>query len=157
MLRCVYVDLDGTLLGPGGSLVRDAAGNFSLRAVKAIEACHRAGTEVVLYSGRRRTQVHEDARLLGLSAFIFELGAWSRDGEIEWPAGAFQPGELTIHQQIDATGAPALLKERFRLEDHAPFHREREVSHLFRGLADEGEVQAFLRERGIDGLRLVDN
>ena len=30
MIRCVYTDLDGTLLGRGGSLFRDAEGSFSL-------------------------------------------------------------------------------------------------------------------------------
>ena len=29
-LRCVYTDLDGTLLGKGSSLFRDAEGGFSL-------------------------------------------------------------------------------------------------------------------------------
>ena len=46
-LRCVYTDLDGTMLGKGASLLRDAEGNFSTLAVRALEACHRAGVEVV--------------------------------------------------------------------------------------------------------------
>src|SRR4051794_13604133 len=74
-MRCVYVDLDGTLLGPGASLLRDADGGFSLDAVRALQACHRAETEVVIFSGRRQAQVMEDARLLGQSAYIFEAGS----------------------------------------------------------------------------------
>jgi hydroxymethylpyrimidine pyrophosphatase-like HAD family hydrolase len=50
----VYTDLDGTLLGRGASLFRDADGNFSLLAARALEACHRAGVEVVLKSGGAR-------------------------------------------------------------------------------------------------------
>ena len=46
-LRCVYTDLDGTLLGRGASLFRDAEGNFSMLPARALEACHRAGVEVV--------------------------------------------------------------------------------------------------------------
>ena len=42
-LRCVYTDLDGTLLGPRGSLFRDPDGDFSLVQARALEACHRAG------------------------------------------------------------------------------------------------------------------
>ena len=34
-----------------------------------------AGAEVVLMSGRRRAQVHEDARLIGQPSFIFEAGS----------------------------------------------------------------------------------
>ena len=44
------------------------------------------------------------------------------------------------------TGAPALLLEHFagRLEYHDPLHRNREVSHLFRGLVDAFEADALL-------------
>ena len=67
-IRCVYTDLDGTLLGQGASLFRTAEGDFTLLAARALEACHRAGVEVVIKSGRRRAQVMEDARLLGPDA-----------------------------------------------------------------------------------------
>jgi hydroxymethylpyrimidine pyrophosphatase-like HAD family hydrolase len=70
-----------------------------------------------------------------------------------------QPGELTIAQQIERSGAPRLLLERYegRLEYHEPWHRDREVSHLFRGLVDAFEVDALLAEHGHGHLRLVDN
>ena len=38
-LRCCYLDLDGTLLGRGGSLLHDGQGNVSLAGVRAVEAC----------------------------------------------------------------------------------------------------------------------
>ena len=47
-LRCVYVDLDGTLMGAGGSFLRDADGGFTLLGARALEACERAGAEVVI-------------------------------------------------------------------------------------------------------------
>ena len=37
-IRCVYTDLDGTLLGRFGSLFRDADGGFSLLPARALEA-----------------------------------------------------------------------------------------------------------------------
>ena len=81
-LRCVYTDLDGTLLGKYGSLFRDAEGNFSMLQARAIEACHRAEVEVVIKSGRREAQVLEDARLIGSTAYIYEVGcAVVIDGE----------------------------------------------------------------------------
>ena len=73
--RCLYVDLDGTLLGRGASLLHDGEGRVSIDGVRAVQACMRADVEVVLMSGRRRAQVHEDARLLGQDSFIFEAGA----------------------------------------------------------------------------------
>lgn len=160
-LRCLYVDLDGTLLGPGASLLRGADGSFSTAAVRALEACHRADVEVVIFTGRREAQVREDARLIGQTAYIFEAGAGLVvDGELEWLTGGLEPaGGQTIHAQIEATGAPALLLERYagRLEYHEPWHVDREVSHLFRGLVDAEEVAALLAEHGHDRLRLVDN
>ena len=160
-IRCVYTDLDGTLLGRGASLFRDGEGNFTLLPARALEACHRAGVEVVIKSGRRRAQVMEDARLLGQTSYIFEVGSGMViDGEESFLTGALQPrGGQSIHQQVEEAGAPALLLERFagRLEPHAPWHRGREVSHLFRGLVDVDEANALLTETGHDALRLVDN
>ena len=63
-VRAVYTDLDGTLLGKGASLFTDYEGRFSMNQAKALQACDRAGVEVVLMSGRRRVQVHEDARII---------------------------------------------------------------------------------------------
>jgi hydroxymethylpyrimidine pyrophosphatase-like HAD family hydrolase len=160
-MRCLYVDLDGTLLGPDASLLRDADGRFELLGVRALEACFRAGAEVVIYSGRREAQVAEDARLFGMRSYIFEAGAaLVLDGELEWLTGGIVPGERgTIFDQIEASGAPALLLEHYsgRLDHHAPWHLDREVSHLFRGDIDAGEADALLAEHGHAHLRLVDN
>jgi phosphoglycolate phosphatase len=158
--RCLYLDLDGTLLGRGASLLHDGDGTVSIAGVRAIEACLRAGVEVVVMSGRRRVQVSEDARLLGQGSYIFEAGACLvLDGEENWLTGELLPGESTIAEQIELSGAPALLLERYseRLEYHEPWHRDREVSHLFRGLVDAAEVDELLREAGHEDLRLVDN
>jgi hypothetical protein len=158
--RCLYVDLDGTLLGHNGSLMHDGDGGVTLDGVRAVQACLRADVEVVLMSGRRRAQVFEDARLLGQRSFIYEAGACVvLDGEEHWLTGDLQPGELTIAEQIERSGAPALLLEHYagRLEYHEPWHVQREVSHLFRGLVDAAEADALLAERGHGGLRLVDN
>ena len=159
-LRCLYLDLDGTLLGRGASLLHDGEGAVSIAGVRAVQACLRAGVEVVLMSGRRRSQVAEDARLLGGDSFIFEAGACLvLSGEEHWLTGALQPGELTIAEQIERSGAPALLLARYagRLEYHEPWHVGREVSHLFRGLVDAAEADRLLAEHGHEDLRLVDN
>lgn len=160
-IRCVYTDLDGTLLGRGGSLFRDADGGFSLLPARALEACHRAGVEVVLKSGRRRAQVMEDARLIGQSAYIYEVGCGLViDGEETFLTGGLQPRDgRSIHAQIEDSGAPALLLEHYagRLEHHEPWHLGREISHLLRGLVDAFEADRLLSEHGHPDLRLVDN
>ncbi len=165
-MRCLYLDLDGTLLGQGASLVRDGEGNVSIDGVRAVQACLRGDVEVVLMSGRRRAQVNEDARLLGQDSFIFEAGACvvlgggpQFGGEEHWLTGELVPGELSIAEQIGRSGAPELLLERYagRLEYHEPWHVAREVSHLFRGLVDAQEADLLLAEHGHENLRLVDN
>ncbi len=159
-VRCLYVDLDNTLLGRGASLLRDGVGDFSSRGVRALEACHRAGVEVVIYSGRQRTQVAEDARLLGCSAFIFDVGCGlCLDGEDVWLTDGLVPGERTIYEQITDSGAPALLLERYAglLEYHDPWARGRLVTHLFRGEIDVLEANRLLRDRELGHLYIVDN
>jgi hydroxymethylpyrimidine pyrophosphatase-like HAD family hydrolase len=159
-VRCLYLDLDGTLLGKGASLLHDGEGAVAIDGVRAVQACLRAGVEVVLMSGRRKMQLAEDARLLGGSSYIYEAGACVVvESEEHWLTGNMQPGELTIAQQIERSGAPALLLEHYaeRLEHHDPWHTEREVSHLFRGLVDAEEADMVLAEHGYEELRLVDN
>lgn len=159
-VRCFYVDMDGTLLGPGGGLFAGADGEVSLLGARAIEACLRADVEVVVMSGRRRSIAVEDARLFGQGACIFEIGAGVvLEGETHWLTGSWVPGECTIHQQIADSGAPALLLEEYSgcLEEHVPWHTGREVSHLLRGLVDTTEVNAFLAEHGHEGLELTNN
>lgn len=161
-MRCVYVDLDGTLLGPDASLLRDANGGFALEGVRALQACFRAGAEVVIYSGRNEQSVFSASRLIGSRSYIFELGcAVVIDGELEWLTGGVIPSEEngSIYHQISESGAPALLLERYgdRLEYHTPWSVNREVSHLFRGELDLDEVAHIFQDAGIEGLRLVDN
>lgn len=161
-MRCLYVDLDGTLLGPGASLLRGADNRFSSAGVRALEVCWRAGAQVVLYSGRRQSSVFESARLIGESSYIFELGCGLVvDGELEWLTDDVVPSATlgSIYRQIEASGAPSLLLEHFRgsLEYHTPWSIEREVSHLFRGAVELDDARAVLDRSGFGWLRLVDN
>jgi phosphoglycolate phosphatase len=160
-VRCLYLDLDATLLGRRGSLLLDGEGAVTLLGVRAIEACLRADVEVVLMSGRRKEGVAVPARMFGQRSYIFEVGACLvLDGEEHWLTGDLLPGERgSIHEQIAASGAPDLLLEHFagRLEYHAPWHEGREVSHLFRGQVDAFEADDLLGAHGHGALRLVDN
>jgi phosphoglycolate phosphatase len=160
-LSCVYTDLDGTLLGRGSSLFRDADGGFSLAQARGLEACQRAGVEVVIMSGRREPQVHELARLMGQSSYIYEAGcAYAIEGETTLLTGEMQPNDDgTIYEQIETRGVPKALFEHFpgHLEYHEPWHHGRVLSHLFRGKIDIDEGNALLAERGDDDLRLLDN
>jgi hydroxymethylpyrimidine pyrophosphatase-like HAD family hydrolase len=160
-VRCAYIDMDGTLLGPGGGLFAGPDGEVSILGARAIEACLRSDVEVVVMSGRRRDVAIEDARLFGQGCCIFEIGAGVvMEGETYWLTGAWQPGNgRTIHTQIAETGALQFLLEEYSgcLEEHSPWHVNREVSHLLRGLVDTKEANALLDEHGFEGLELTDN
>jgi len=161
-LRCVYTDLDGTLLGKGGSLFHDADGDFTMLPARAMEACHRAGVEIVIKSGRREAQVLEDARIVGSSSYIYEAGcALVMDGEKTILAGDGLEGDdgMTVFDVVREREAPELLFDAFpgRLEYHSPWHDGRELSHLFRGKVDVEEANAILGREGHEDLKLIDN
>jgi len=154
--------MDGTLLGRGGSLLHDADGAFTILGARALEACARAGVEVVPYSGRRQSTLLHDTRMLGLRSYIFEAGCGLvLDGEVEWLTDGLEPRDgQTIHDQIEASGAPALLLERYpgRLRVYEPWALAREVSILFLGVQiDAFEADEALADAGLGWLRLVDN
>lgn len=160
-LRCVYTDLDGTLLGPGGGLFRDAAGDFSMAGARTLEACARAGVELTIVSGRREPQVRELARLMGQPSYIYEVGcAFSVEGETTLLTGDLVPDESgSVYEQMERRGVPALLFDAFpgRLEYHDPWHHGRVLSHLFRGRVDVEASNRLLEEAGHADLRLLDN
>jgi hypothetical protein len=106
--------------------------------------------------------VFEDARLIGQTSYIFEIGCGLVvDGELEWLTDGLVPSDESgsIHDQIEASGAPSLLLDRFagRLEYHTPWSLGRDVSHLFRGSVDLDAASALLADAGLGWLRLVDN
>ena len=172
-LRALYVDLDNTLLGRAASLFHDGDGKPSLLGPRAIEACHRAGVEVVVMSGRRRSGVAPIARMFGSRGYIFEAGSCVVDGaEEEWLTEPFMPDSGpaspglesasrtsggTVFDQIERTGAPKLLLDSLEIEYHSPWHVDRDVGHLFRGAIDARDADALLQEHGHEHLRLVDN
>ena len=160
-LRCVYTDLDGTLLGPRGSLFRDPDGNFSLAQAKALQACERAGVEVVVMSGRREAEVSSDSRLMGQTSYIYEAGCGVFiDGERTFLTGDWQPTEdETPYDRMAGAGIPDLLFERYRgrLEWHSPWETGRKLSFLMRGKVDSAEVNGLLVAEGHSDLRFLDN
>jgi hydroxymethylpyrimidine pyrophosphatase-like HAD family hydrolase len=160
-IRCVYTDLDGTLLGKDGSLVHDADGLWTDLPMRALQMCERVGAEVVMKSGRRKASVMAAARLLGQRSFICEVGCGLVvDGEEEFLTDGLVPQNgKTIFELIDESGAPVLLLSHYagRLEYHAPWHRNRDISHVLRGSIDAAEANELLRDHGHDQLRLVDN
>jgi hypothetical protein len=159
----VYADLDGTLLGPGGSLFAHPDGSTGAAAA-TLTAMGRAGIGLVLVSGRTRDQVREAARILGATAYIAEIGGLlvHREGGEEVVTrnvGSFS-GRGTPHDAITRSGAAGFLLTEYpgRLEPHAPWaFLPRECSVLLRGQVRVEEARRTLARGGYDWLDLVDN
>jgi hydroxymethylpyrimidine pyrophosphatase-like HAD family hydrolase len=145
----VYLDLDGTLLGPDGNLFADQSGDFCDAAVRALRRLTDAGIPYVLVSGRSALRVAEAARLLGAAGGLAEIGALD--------AGYPTEGGQTVHDAIAATGIPAeLLAREPLLEPHPVSRLGREGSHVLRGVAGP-DADEWVRQRSAGTLRLADN
>ena len=148
-MSAAYLDLDGTLLGPSGSLLHGADGRFSVAGVRALGLLEEAGVPVVLVSGRGRARLEAVAGLIGADGVIAELGAAdsgypTRDGQ-------------TVHQAIAETGVPAaLLAVEPGLEPHPLAARGREGSHVLRGRASPA-ASTLVESLSGGALRLADN
>ncbi|MBE0476291.1 MAG: HAD hydrolase family protein [Coriobacteriia bacterium] len=164
-VEVLYTDLDGTLLGPGGTLLADADGRPSAATAQAIVRLNAAGLPVVLSSGRNRVQLTEVARVCGWSGFIAELGCVlvrDRGGQQEyylgdWPDGTLPDG-VTPYELIERAGVLDALVRAFpgRIENHTPWHLNREATHVLRGELDLEAATVVLEGIGLP-VRVVDN
>lgn len=166
-VEILYTDLDGTLLGPGGTLLVDGDGAPSATAANAVVEVNRAGLPVIIVSGRSRLQLMEIARVCGWNDFIAEAGAilsyWTgttREIVFDtpgWPDGLPANGR-TAYEEIVASGAYEALVEAFprRIEYHDPWHLSRDATHVLRGCLDDAAAQAVLDTLELP-MDLIDN
>ncbi len=150
MNRVCYLDLDETLLGHGGGILRDGTGAFSCESIKAFGALHAAAVPFVLVSGRRLAELRAIARMLGADGALGELGACD--------AGYPTADGQNVHQAIAATGIIELLLTWAQgdLEPYLPWALGREGSHLLVGRATD-ETMNLVQTLSRGTLRLVDN
>jgi hydroxymethylpyrimidine pyrophosphatase-like HAD family hydrolase len=164
-IRTVYTDLDGTLLGPGGSLFATSQPpGVTGEAALAVAALEEAGIDLVLVSGRTLEQTREAARTVGARAFIAEAGGivvfLQRGHEDVVPVEGARRGKGTAFEAILRTGAAGFLLESFagRLEPHGPgAFLPHQASLLLRGRVDVEEARSMLQANGYGWLTLSDN
>jgi hydroxymethylpyrimidine pyrophosphatase-like HAD family hydrolase len=163
--KVLYTDLDGTLLGRGGSLLTDAEGKPDATAATAVAMVNAAGLPVLPVSGRNVKQLRELVRLFGWRDFIAEVGTVRvRDRtEVRYELGDWTPGlveetDATPYEIIERSGAVAALMEAFpgKVEYHEPYHVDRLVTHALRGELDLAAAQAVLDTFELP-LAVVDN
>ncbi|WP_308623421.1 HAD family hydrolase [uncultured Enorma sp.] len=160
-VRYVFTDLDGTMMGPNSTVLANAAGEPSLEFVQTLIELKQAGVSVVPTSGRNRAMMREDTRLLGLNAFISEMGGivmtdLSHDtweyftAEMEYDPSC----GLTPHEVIEQTGLCEAFITRYpgMLEYHNDMsagYKHREVTIGLRGEIPDEEAIALLNASGM--------
>ena len=137
-VRVIYTDLDGTMVGPLGCFFRDSDWKLTLRPARALLAAHARNVDVMLVSGRHKSQLSETARLLGCMNYVAELGTelvYNLGTEVVMNIGDLELTCDSVYQTILDTGVVDLLLESFprRLEMHSPWSDERDCTPLMRG------------------------
>ena len=153
-VRVLYVDVDGTLVGPGGDLLWDG----SARTVDALLRARAEGLDIVPVTGRGRVQVFELCRLLGFPRGIGELGCVHIEGrEVRYELGDFPFVGRTPVEAMHDEGAVDFVLRQAELEPHEPWNAGREATYLLRGHADPAVINPALAAAGFKWCRLVDN
>ena len=88
VIKLLYADVDGTMVGPLGNLLWDSQRTPTLAAAEALVRAAREGLEVVALTGRARAGMFEFARVLGLQSWICELGG----------IRIYDRGETVVHE-----------------------------------------------------------
>ena len=161
-VRYVFTDLDGTMLAPGSCALADAEGNPCIDFVATLLELKRSGIEVIPCSGRNRSMLHEDTRLLGLNSYIGEMGGLlmldRSDNRWEYftadmpfnPIWGYSP-----HECIEATGIldefqnrwPGLLEYH---NDMSTGYKHREVTVGMRGEIPDEDARDIIRRSGAE-------
>jgi len=169
-VEIVYTDLDGTLLGRGGTLLVDGSGSPSTVAAEAIVRLNLTGIPVVPVTGRSRLQCTEIVRMCGWKDFICEAGSIRsyfdgrrRTNHFDTPAwSATELDEIangqTPLQLIRNSGALDALQTAFpgQIEHHEPWHHAREGTDVLRGYIDTDEAQRILNRLSLP-VDIIDN
>ena len=162
-VRVIYTDVDGTLVGPGGSLFSGPDGTLTLKAARALLKVLEAGVEVFMVSGRSSMRLKAIARILGFRNYAAELGS-----EIAYDLGTkvihnmedmhLKKGERPL-DWIKSSGAVDFIFEEFpgKVRYHTPFSETSQNSALLIGNVDAKRATQILTEHGLAALRLADN
>lgn len=158
-VRVLYADVDGTLVGPGGSLFLDGDRRFHLEAAEAVGRAREAGIEIALLSGRSRPSMTELARIIDAPTWIGELGAirsYDRGREEVHDFGAYPGGGVAV-DELRVAAEKLMGTHPRRLEEHGPWNTFRVASFMLRGLVDEAFVGAWLADNGYAWVDFIDN
>ncbi len=165
-IKVVYTDLDGTFLAPKATIATNNAGEPSVEGLRMLNALRSADIEVVIATGRCRSQVCEIAKMLHVNTFIGEMGGFTQYGYGQGSKPQFHVGGW---KDLPTGKTPAHFAEEngliSRLVDAYPGYLQRlpiditsarEVSTLIIGIVDVEEARVLLGQ-GDYPMDIVDN
>lgn len=165
----VYTDLDGTLLGHGGTLLIDGEGNPSINTAQAVVDANKAGLKIVPVTGRSCAQLTEITRMCGWTDYIAEAGAIRSyfDGKDrtfifdvpEWNTATKRKlTRMTPLEVIREHEVVEKLMDAFPgcIEYHTPWDVYRDASEVLRGFLNRQAALEILDEIELP-LALIDN
>lgn len=161
-LKVVYTDLDGTLLNQKGCLIRDESDCFYLESIEEIEGILKRGWDIVLVSGRNRTQLRYNAQMIGIKNYIAELGCELvyNLGEKVYPTfDGYKINYDLKYEGKDLIEIVKLLKESFpnKIKYNPEWSKYRNWTILFFGEINLDLANDLLKKQGYKNLILVDN
>jgi len=161
-LKVIYTDLDGTLLNDRGCLIKDGDDHYFLGAVDCIRKIGEKGIDLVLASGRNKTQLRYNAQMIGAKNYIAELGCelvydLGRDVRVTFDSKKIN--YQTTYGGKDLIRIIDILKDAFpgKIEGRVEWSKYRSYNALFFGEIDLARANKLLKEKGYQGLHLVEN
>ena len=155
-IKYVFSDADGTMLTGAKATVR-SDGTPSAELVQVLVELQQAGVQVVPTSGRNRSMLFEDARILGLPGWIAEMGGLLCTRQSSQPEWCYFTGEMeydpasvrTPHDWICETGVIDEILEHWpgdieTYHDNYVGFEYREVTVAMRGRVPDDEIQQVL-------------
>ncbi len=161
-LKVIYTDMDGTLLNDEGCLLKDGQGKYYLGVVENIEKAIAKEFDIVLVSGRNKTQLRYNAQIMGLKNYIAELGSelvYNLGKEIHTTFDDKKVNYDITYGGKDLIRIIKLLKDSFpgKIEGKIEWSKYRDYNALLLGNINLEKANKLLVENGYEGLCIVEN
>lgn len=161
-LKVIYTDLDGTLFNDKGCIIKDKKGDYYLEAIKLLPEISKKNWDVVLVSGRNKSQLKFNAQMIGLKNYIAELGSeliYDLGKEVYPTFDHKKMGYDFTYKGKDLIKIIGLFKTGFpdKIESKIEWSMYRSYNVLFFGEIDLDAANMLLRSKGYGDLVMVDN
>jgi len=161
-VKVIYTDLDGTMLNQRGCLIMDDEDNYYFGALEQLKILFSKNIDVVLVSGRSKTQLKYNAQMMNLKNYISEHGSevvYDLEREVH---ATFDKNKLKYSFADlgpDLEALVGLLKKAFPMQIHyeAAWNRGRYANILFLGEIDLNKANKLLEKNGYGDSVIINN